>query len=111
MFQGETKQLIVTVYDENEQLLQPFTPTAVEWRLYQASPSRSKQAVIVKKLGDGISIDSTNSKVLIALFSADTADLAVGQYYHELKLFSGSDENVVMIGDVTLRFATKTEEV
>lgn len=108
MFRGETKRLVVTVTDSAGQPVQDLDVNTFEFRVWQAPPSDDKTPVIeLDETGDFV-VDEPNSKVTIELSNVKTVSLEPGEYYHELKMIDvESNENIIMIGALTLNYASK----
>jgi hypothetical protein len=109
MFSGDDLDLVVTVVDEDEVVLDITTADPIRWRMSRLDsttnfPSPRGAAVVSKALASGITITSGISGILtIALDDVDTDDLRAGDYYHELEMVLSGARTTVMYGVLTLR--------
>jgi hypothetical protein len=104
LFRKNTKTLNVTVLNAAGTAVN-LTGAAIKWWLSKNPHSSGDDVLILKEIGEGISIVSAVAGTIeIVLGSADT-DLPPGLYYHELKIFSGSSETTSMRGIVYMRSA------
>jgi len=87
-FQGDTRTLVVTVYDLNGAITPITGATAIKWVTYKRSGGT---IYITKILGDGITItDGANGLLEITLDRDDTLNL-LGHYNHECELVDASN--------------------
>lgn len=109
LFQGETKRLNVTVYDENREVVTVPGDALLVYVITDYKPTDANQ-ILKKEVGAGISI--SGGQILVDLFRADTLELSPGRYYHELRWYDNminGEANVIMHGLARVIFsATKT---
>lgn len=105
LYQNDDKILDITVRDENEALVDISGTSAAQW--------------IVKKFADSTTVDITktlaasqinvatsgaNGVVLVTIASTDTTSLAIGEYYHELRITDAAGKDTtICIGTIDLR--------
>jgi hypothetical protein len=104
MWQGEDTVLRLPIKDAAGAAT-TLTGATITWR---ALASLGAAAVAIEKTtAEGITIvdiDDTDDGVEIAINKADTATLAVGNYYHECRVVDGTpDEQVVFVGKLYLK--------
>lgn len=86
---GDTKQVIITVTDENDAIL-PLSGYDITWVMYRQT---SKEEVLRKELGDGITVPTpSNGQIVIGFLPTDTADIVPNTYSHECEISSGPDD-------------------
>lgn len=89
VYQGDNKQLIITVYDENGAIL-PLTGYSAVWVAVQQT---SFATVLSKSTesGGGISIpDPDNGQLVVELDKEDTASLSPKLYNHQCEIEDSS---------------------
>jgi hypothetical protein len=83
MYQGDTKQLIVSVVD-GDGVAVDLTGAIITWKLYKSIAGDVPD--VVKTLGEGANVtDALNGEFIVELAEADTLNM-VGQYYHEAQV-------------------------
>lgn len=103
IFQGDSKQIIITVYDENDAIL-PLDGYEVSWVMYR---STNKQLVLSKTLGDGITIPTpSNGQIVIDFLPDDTVNIVPNTYAHECEISTGpTDVSTVTVGAVKVFYS------
>lgn len=103
MYLGDTKQVIITVYDENDAILD-LSGYDITWVLYKLT---SKQIVLTKTLGSGISVPAPSSgQIVIDILPVDTENLVPNTYVHECELSSSpTDVSTITTGTVKLIYS------
>lgn len=103
VFRGDTKVIFVALTAADGS---PFDPSIVgvdvQWRMAKTSHALESESLIRKYYGSGITV--ATGGVDVALDAADT-DHDSGIYYHEMKVFDGSDAATVMTGVFIIRKA------
>lgn len=98
IYQGDNKVVIITVYDENDAILD-LTGYSAVWCAYNQSLS---DKVIIKSTlpGEGITIPSpTNGQLQITLDSIDTENLNPKTYGHQCEIENaGGSHSTVTVG-------------
>ena len=96
MYQDTTRTIRVTVTGTA-----PNSATAIKWCL---AKDRLSEPVLTKTLAGGGVANTTATTLDVLLVPADTASLAPGDYYHELRIIdSGGNQDVVMEGTLSLK--------
>lgn len=99
MFQGDTKVLVFTVSQGSGTA--DLTDAAIRWQL---AKSVSKEALVEKSVGSGITItDAAGGVFEVLLEPEDTEALSAGAYYYEAEVTDGDDNvSTVATGALTL---------
>ena len=104
-FQNDDLTIQVTIRDENEALVDVSGASAAQWIMQKYPESITTD--ITKTLAGGeidVATSGASGVVTITILSADTASLASGEYYHELRITdaTGSDSTIT-VGEINLR--------
>lgn len=86
MFQGDTKDIEITVTDENGALLDLSSYDSINWVVYRPT---TKETVLSKNLSNGITVPSLGI-IQISLTPADTELITPMIYSHECEINSGA---------------------
>ncbi len=100
MHSGDTKDIVVTVLDELDQVVNISGATAV----FILSQNPYSPAVITKSSGSGIVITDGPAGILtITLDAADTESLQ-GSFYYEVELTDASSRvSTIVVGQINIR--------
>ena len=102
IFQGDTKQITISVTDEDGAIL-PLTGYDAIWVVYKQT---SKELIISKTLGSGILIPTpTDGQIVIDLIPADTETINPGSYLHECEIVSGTEVSTVTTGIIKVLYS------
>ena len=89
LYQGDNVNIIITVVDDNNQILN-LTGYNVVWCLHE----QTTEQVILQKTtspGEGITVpDPTNGEILIPLLQDDTAEMTPKIYGHQCEIEDSS---------------------
>ena len=104
MHQGDRKQLVVEITDENEAPINLGSYDEITWVAYH--PSR-KSTVLTKTLSDGITVtDVINGVITIDLLPVDTLNILPNIYAHECELSDGgTNVSTVFTGSVKIIYS------
>jgi hypothetical protein len=92
VFQGDTKKIIFTAYDENDVVLDLTAyASSIHWVMYKLT---TKTLVLEKSVTSGqIEVPTpTNGKIELNLLPEDTLTIIPGNYSHELEISSSSSD-------------------
>lgn len=92
---GDTRKLFVELNNQDGSDYTPPAGVDIQYRMSRQSQDIDTEALVEKALGTGITLVAGG--VDIALVSADT-NFPPGIYYHELKIYDGSDIHTTMVG-------------
>jgi hypothetical protein len=100
MFQGDTKQLVVSVVD-GDGLAVDLSGATITWKLFKSKSGNV--ADVTKTIGNGLTVtNATAGEFTVDLAEADTVNL-IGTYFHEAKVQDiRGYKTVVMVGKVTI---------
>lgn len=104
LFQGDTRQLVITVRDDNDVIVN-LTGFSAHWVMYHPT---TKVLVFERSTGGaGITIPiPTNGQVLIDLVPADTETMIPKKYNHELEVSIGAGNTyTVTVGTVDILYS------
>lgn len=97
--QGDTKQIIITAYDENDAILD-LSGYDIVWVIYHPT---TKNLILSKSTGSGITVPApTSGQLLIDLLPEDTENVVPNTYAHECEI-STSPTNVSTITTGTVK--------
>jgi hypothetical protein len=101
MWSGDTKNVRITVYDENDAVFN-ISGCTIRWRLMRSKMASA--SLVTKATGSGIVItDGPNGLFTVTLAPTDTASLNHGRYYHEAEVVDGSGNvATVTVGEITI---------
>lgn len=104
---GDTRDLVVTVRDQDGAIVDISAATAIRWGMADAPGGTP---LFEKSLGAGIALtdDGTDGRFTVRLLGPDTEDLAPGRRWHEAEVALGDDlvtvvQDVVMVRAAMLR--------
>jgi len=103
IYQGDSKQVIITTYDENDAILN-LTGYDITWVLYK---STTKELILSKTLGDGITVPTpSNGEIVINFLPEDTENVIPNTYLHECEIStSPTDVSTVTTGSVKVFYS------
>jgi hypothetical protein len=103
LFQGDTKQITITVTDENDAIL-PLTGYNIVWVIYKQT---NKELILSKTLGDGITVPTpSNGQIIISITPEDTELITPSTYLHECEIStSPTDVSTVTVGIVKILYS------
>ena len=103
IFQGDTKQITISVTDEDGAIL-PLTGYDAIWVVYKQT---SKELIISKVLASGISIPTpSNGEIIIDLLPEDTETVIPGTYLHECEISTSPiDVSTVSTGTIKVLYS------
>ena len=89
MYQGDTKQVIITIYDEDGVIL-PLAGYDITWVVYHPT---TKNVILSKSLGSGITVPTPlNGEVIIELLPVDTENVVPNTYNHECEISTSTTD-------------------
>ena len=102
MHSGDSKNIIVTVKDENDAVVD-ITGATVDWQMARSQNSATPDLVKSTTGGNGITLtDPVNGVFTVALDATDSDDF-IGAYYHEAQVTdAGGKISTVIIGTITV---------
>ena len=87
IFQGDTKDVYITVTNENGAILDLTPYDAIRWVVYHQV---NKALILEKTLSSGITVPvGTDGVIKISLVPADTENVQPNTYNHECEVSSG----------------------
>lgn len=100
---GESKEVIISVYDDNGSPVDLSDYTVI-WKVFKQT---TKEVVLSKSLSSGITISGAYlNDIVIQLLPADTVNLTPAVYNHEGEIDSGpSNHATVAVGTVRVLFS------
>lgn len=103
IYQGDTKQIIITVYDEDGAILN-LTGYNINWVMYK---STTKELILSKSLGSGITVPTpSNGQIVIDFLPVDTENVIPNTYLHECEIStSPTDVSTVTTGAVKVFYS------
>lgn len=103
MFAGDTRQITISVTDEDGAAL-PLTGYDAIWVVYKQT---TKELILSKVLGSGIMIPTpANGQIIIDLLPEDTEDITPGKYLHECEISTSStDVSTVTTGIIKILYS------
>lgn len=102
VFQGDNKQIIITIYDEDDVILD-LTGYDIVWVVYHPT---TKALVLSKALGDGITVPTpANGQLVIDLEPADTLVVVPNTYNHECEITAGSVVSTTTTGIIKILYS------
>jgi hypothetical protein len=104
VFRGDSHTLHIDLTQADGTPYDPSLSAVLRWRLAVSPYADETDAMIRKSLGNGIAV--AGSGVDITLNPEDT-DIPIGLYYHELKVWEGTDVATTTIGNALIRPAVQ----
>ena len=105
MFQGNSKNIVISVYDKPNGNRVPLVGAdSMKWQLFSES-LEAPEAIISKDLSTGITIfqDAVGDYMQVALAATDTANM-LGRYYYETEVTDSSgNKETVDTGWITIK--------
>ena len=102
MHQGDNKQLIITIYDENDAILN-LTGYDIVWVVYHPT---TKSVILSKSSGSGITVPTPSSgQVVIDLLPADTLSVVPNTYNHECEITLSSVVSTTTTGIIKILYS------
>lgn len=101
MIAGDTRNLNITVYDEDNGGNKNIANATIKWVLYDEA---AESAVLTKTLASGITITSgLLGQFTVSLTPANTVSLTPGVYYHEVEVIDETGNvSTVLTGHITI---------
>ncbi len=104
VFRGDTHMLQVTLTQVDGSPYDPTLGAVIRWRLATSPHAAEEDALVRKSLGDGITVVGNAASIVLA---AEDTDMPAGLYYHELKVWEGTDVATMMTGYAVIRRAVQ----
>ncbi len=101
MIAGDTRNLNITVYDEDNGGNKNIANATIKWVLYN---EETDTTVLTKTLASGITITSgLLGQLTVPLTPANTVNLTPGVYYHEVEITDETGNvSTVLSGHITI---------
>ena len=106
VYRGDSGIIHVDLTNEDGSAFDATAPTLnITWLVARTSHAFETEALIAKTLGGGITAPAGGG-IDIAL-SADDTDLDPSLYYHQLRVKSGSEVTMAMVGIMRVRYSLR----
>lgn len=105
---GDTASIDVALTDAYGAPYDPGIGGELKYRISRNWHTPENEALVLKSLSDGITVDGTTATIEI---TEEDSDLAPGVYYHELKIIKSPDVSTTMTGNVIIKKALKMDAV
>lgn len=108
LYAGDDKELIVTIYDEDDNIIDLTGLVSAQWILKKKATDENE--ILNKSLANDIAITSATEGILTITFNAaDTQEIQPRTYYHELRIENSNNKiGTVFVGSFIIN---PTEEI
>jgi len=102
LYAGNSLQVIITVYDCNDAVVDLTPYTTIEWTAYKQT---SKESILTKSLVSGLTVPTpSNGQIIITFTPADTTSIAPALYSHQCEISTATDVYTVAVGTMKLLY-------
>ncbi len=103
VYRGDSAQIVVTVTQADGSAYDPTIGALLRYRMARTAHASDDESLVRKSSAAGDGITSTPLGAVTIVLNPENTDFEPGVYYHELKVWDGTDVATAMVGAFVIR--------